>query len=62
MNCTLVSLEGIWDALKNTRFHEYDNHEVEFSISVSVKAYPCNILSVWIYIAMFIDDFEGEQY
>jgi len=36
--------------------HEIDNQDVEFSLSVMLKPYPCNIFSVWIYIAVFKDD------
>lgn len=41
--------------------HEFDNQDVEFSLSVVLKGYPCNVISVWIYIAMFTDDFDIEE-
>ena len=52
--------------VKNTRVHEIDNQDVEFSLSVMLKAYPCNIMSVWIYVAVFRqaddddDDFDDD--
>jgi len=60
LNCTLVSLEQLWDTLKNVRAHEIDSQDVEFSLSVSLTAYPCNVFSVWIYIAVFRDDLEDD--
>lgn len=56
----LNSLEEVWEALKNTRMHEIDYQDVEFSLSVLLKAYPCNIYSVWIYIAVFRDSYDDE--
>lgn len=56
INCTLTSMETLWEELKNVRMHEYDNQDVEFSLSVQLKAYPCNVISVWVYVAMFTDD------
>jgi len=38
--------------------HEYDNQDVEFSLSVQLTAYPNNVISVWIYVAMYIDEIE----
>jgi hypothetical protein len=35
--------------------HEIDNQEVEFSLSVLVKAYSSNVFSVWMYIAAYKD-------
>lgn len=40
--------------------HEHDNQDVEFSLSVQLMAYSCNIISVWVYIAMFRDA-DGED-
>lgn len=56
LNTTLgTNLSDVWELLKNTRMHELDLQEAEFSLSVSIKAYPSNIFSVWIYIACFKD-------
>lgn len=56
INTTLVSLETLWETLKNTRMHEIDNQDIEFSLSVLAKAYPSNIISVWLYIAVFKEE------
>jgi hypothetical protein len=53
INTTLTNLQQIWDLVKNTKMHEIDNQSIEFSLSVHLKAYPCNIMSVWIYLAVF---------
>ena len=48
--------------VKNTRIHEIDNQDVEFSLSVKLRAYPCNVVSVWLYIAAFRNgDDEDEE-
>lgn len=60
INCTLTRLESLWEELKNVRMHEYDNQDVEFSLSVQLTAYSSNVISVWVYIAMFRDA-DGED-
>ena len=60
LNCTLTNLEAIWEMLKNVRAHEIDSQDVEFSLSVMLSPYPCNVFSVWIYIAVFRDDIEDD--
>ena len=66
INCTLTSEEALWELVKNTRVHEIDNQDVEFSLSVKCKSYPCGVVSVWIYIAAFRtgydEDVEGDDY
>ena len=56
-------MDNLWEMVKNTRIHEIDNQEIEFSLSVLLKPYPCNVVSVWIYIAAFRngDDLEEED-
>jgi hypothetical protein len=41
--------------VKNTKIHEIDDQDVEFSISVMLKPYSSNIFSVWVYMAYFKD-------
>lgn len=60
LNCTLTSLESLWGVLKNARFHEIDSQDVEFSLSLMLKPYPSNVFSVWMFIAVFRDNFEDE--
>ena len=53
LNSNLTSLQNLWEKLKSTKLHAIDNQDVEFSLSVLVKPYPCNVFSVWIYVAYF---------
>ena len=55
LNTTFSSQEAIWEMVKNTRAHEIDHQEVEFSLSVMLKPYPSNVFSVWAYIAVLRD-------
>ena len=32
-----------------------NRHDVEFGISVYIEPYPANVLSVWVYLAAFVD-------
>ena len=32
-----------------------NRQDVEFALTVFVESYPSNILSVWIYVAAFVD-------
>lgn len=52
LNTTFSSQESIWEMVKNTRAHEIDHQEVEFSLSVMLKPYPANVFSVWVYISV----------
>uniref|UniRef100_A0A146LPJ8 Coiled-coil and C2 domain-containing protein 2A n=3 Tax=Lygus hesperus TaxID=30085 RepID=A0A146LPJ8_LYGHE len=42
------------EAVKSTGVHLNDAPEMEFSAAVFVRAFPCNILSVWIYVASLV--------
>lgn len=53
VNTTFTRLEEIWEKLKQTRMHEIDNSDAAFSLSVMLRPYPCNVYSVWMYIAVF---------
>ena len=55
LNTTFSSQESIWEMVKNTRAHEIDHQEVEFSLSVMLRAYPSNVFSVWVYISVLRD-------
>jgi len=35
--------------------HAVNRNDVEFTLSVYIAAYPSCVLSVWIYIAAFVD-------
>jgi len=55
LNTTFSSQEHIWEMVKNTRAHEIDHQEVEFSLSVMLKPYSSNVFSVWIYLSVLRD-------
>jgi hypothetical protein len=35
--------------------HHLNRHDVEFSIAVHIEPYPANVMSVWVYLAAFVD-------
>ena len=52
---TFTSLENLWKAVQNTKLHAVNRQDVEFGMAVYIEAYPANILSVWVYLAAFVD-------
>ena len=55
LNFTFVSLEQVWREVMGTKIHAINRHDVEFALAVYVDSYPANILSVWVYLAAFVD-------
>lgn len=53
INITFVTMDLLWEEVKNTKLHAVMDRNAEFSLSVDVKAYSCNIVSVWLYLAAF---------
>lgn len=56
MNMPFSDLKSISDAIFSTGVHETASLEesktnVEFVVAVHIHPYPCNVLSVWIYVA-----------
>ena len=45
------SSQEILDAVSFSGIHENEHPDVEFSISVKVFPYPCNVFSVWVFLA-----------
>ena len=41
--------------MQNTKLHAVNRQDVEFGMAVYIEAYPSNILSVWVYLAAFVD-------
>lgn len=50
INSTFTNLDDLWEEIKNTGMHNIVGSNVEFVLSVFVYAYPCNVISVWIYL------------
>lgn len=55
INSSFTSLDNLWKQVERTKVHMVNRHDVEFAISVYIEAYPSNVLSVWIYLAAFVD-------
>lgn len=55
LNCTFVSLEHLWKQVQSTKIHTVNRQDVEFALSVHIDSLPSNVLSVWIYLAAFVD-------
>ena len=55
LNTTFVSLDECWRLVQNTKIYAVNRQDVEFALTVYVESYPANILSVWIYVAAFVD-------
>lgn len=52
---SFVSLDHLWKTVQTTRMHVVNRNDVEFALAVHIDAYPANVLSVWIYLAAFVD-------
>lgn len=55
LNFTFTSLDDLWLRVKATKMHSVNRQEIEFSLAVYIEAYPANVLSVWIYLAAFVE-------
>jgi len=55
LNATFTSLENLWKLVQTTKLHAVNRQDVEFGMAVYIEPYPANILSVWIYLAAFVD-------
>ena len=55
INTTFTSLENLWKLVQTTKIHAINRQDVEFGLAVYIEAYPANILSVWVYVAAFVD-------
>jgi hypothetical protein len=55
INVTFTNLDDLWEVVKSTRMYAVNRKDIEFSLAVQVEAYPCTVLSVWIFLAAFVD-------
>lgn len=62
INTTFSSLEHLWKKISNTKIHTVNRQDVEFAMTVYIKAYPCNILSVWVFLAAYVDNTESKNF
>lgn len=42
---------AVVDAVAATQVHALETSDIEFALAVYVHPYPCNVLSVWVYVA-----------
>lgn len=43
-------IHSVTEAVYATGIHTTDQPKVEFALAVYIHAYPCNVLSLWVYI------------
>lgn len=54
LNFAYTRIEEIEEAVKGTGVHCYENPDAEFALAVYVHPYPCDIISVWVYVAYLV--------
>ena len=59
INVTLKSLDDLRKEVVNTKIHTVNKQDVEFALSVYIESYPCNVLSVWVFLAAYVDNTES---
>jgi hypothetical protein len=55
VNSTFKSLESLKKLVLQTKIHTVNRQDVEFALTVHIEAYPCNVLSVWVFLAAYVD-------
>ncbi|RWS23132.1 coiled-coil and C2 domain-containing protein 2A-like protein, partial [Leptotrombidium deliense] len=51
LNMPFLDIESVTEAVYATGVHLIDDKKVDFALAVYIHPYPCNVLSVWVYIA-----------
>ncbi|RWS04581.1 Coiled-coil and C2 domain-containing protein 2A-like protein [Dinothrombium tinctorium] len=51
LNMPFVDLQSVTEAVYATGVHLVDDKKVDFALAVYIHPYPCNVLSLWVYIA-----------
>jgi len=41
--------------VQTTKLHQVNRQDIEFGLAVYIAPQPANILSVWVYLAAFVD-------
>jgi hypothetical protein len=59
INVTFKSLEDLKKEVMKTKIHTVNKQDVEFALSVYIESYPCNVLSVWVFLAAYVDNTES---
>jgi hypothetical protein len=55
VNTTFKTLEALKKLVLQTKIHTVNRQDVEFALAVHIKAYPCGVLSVWVYLVACVD-------
>lgn len=56
LNMPYTSEKAVTEAVYATGLHLITDRKVDFALAVYLHPYPCNLLSVWIYIAALMKD------
>ena len=52
MNISFTTLNALWEEVRATDIHMVADEDNEFSLSVTVTAYPSKIFSVWLFFCV----------
>ncbi|XP_015783805.2 coiled-coil and C2 domain-containing protein 2A-like [Tetranychus urticae] len=56
LNMPYTSEKAITEAVYATGLHLIEDRKVDFALAVYLHPYPCNLMSVWVYIAALLKD------
>lgn len=56
INLGFVSVESVWEEVKNTDIHNIPDESIEFVLAVRVFEYSSFVCSVWVYVAALFSD------
>ncbi|CAM9309130.1 unnamed protein product [Chrysoparadoxa australica] len=51
LHCSFTDVDTVVSMVKATGIHQGRHPDVTFALAVQAFAYPCNVLSVWVYVA-----------
>lgn len=54
LNMPYTTIDAVTEAVYATGVHFIDEKDVTFALAVYLHPYPCNVISVWIYIAALL--------
>lgn len=54
INLPFTNMTAILDAVKSTGVHKSETENMEMALAVYIRSFPCNVLSVWVYVATLI--------
>lgn len=51
INMPYTDVDAVMEAVKATGVHSNESEDVEFALAAYIYPYPCDVLSVWVYVA-----------